>query len=257
MVDRTGGQQGVNRQQGRPAVLIGEEDENLAGADRLGGLTAEVLDGLPQGVLGRIVLQRQTAEPVAPAVKMDQGPEFFGGQHRRGQDDPAGMLLGFLEDRLLFRADAGLQRHDHRFAQGIDGRIGHLGELLAEIVVERPLLTGEHGHGGVVAHGAGGLLAGFRQGAEQLVALLEADLIHLHRHPQEVALQFPGGPVLAQGALKPQGVVLEPLFVGMAALEFIVDFRGEAQGAGFRCRPKESAPDRGGPWPPPRRRRSE
>ena len=128
---------------------------------------------------------------------------------------------------------AGLQRHHHRLAQGVDRRVGHLGKLLAEKVVERPLLHGEHGHGGVVAHGAGGLLAGLRQGTEQLVALLEADLVHLHRHPQQVALQLPDGPVLAQGALEPQGVVLEPLFVGMAAFQFLIDLPGVAEGAGL------------------------
>ena len=40
MVDRAGGQQGMDRQLGRPAVLVGEQDEDTAGADRLGGLEA-------------------------------------------------------------------------------------------------------------------------------------------------------------------------------------------------------------------------
>ena len=234
VVDRAHGQQGVYGQLRRGAVLVGEEQQHRAGADRGGRLAAEGFYGRAQVGLLRVVAERQPVYAVAPAIQVEQGPVFFRGQHRRGEDHPVRVLFGLGEDRLLLRADGGLQGHDHRLAQRVDGRVGHLGELLAEPVVERALLPGEHGHGGVVAHGADRLLAGLGQRPEQLVALLQAHLVHLHGHGKRLALQLAGGPVLAEGALEPQGVVLEPLLVGVTALEVVIHLGGVAQGAGFR-----------------------
>ena len=62
---------------------------------------------------------------------------------------------------------------------GIDGRIGDLGELLAEVVVEGAHLARQHRHRRVVTHGADRLLAAFGQHADHLVALLEGDLEQL------------------------------------------------------------------------------
>ncbi len=134
------------------------------------------------------------------------------------------MLLGFFKNRLLFRADGGFQRHDHRLPQGINGRVGYLGELLAEVVVEWPHLPGEHGHGRVVPHGADGFLAAFRKWLEQLFALFKTHLLALHGGKQLAALHK-GESVLLfdQVTLDAQGVVLEPLFVGVALFEARID----------------------------------
>ena len=66
------------------------------------------------------------------------------------------MLRPDLE-QVGLATDIGLQRHDDSLSKRIDRRIGHLGEQLAEIVVEQPGPLGENGKWNVVAHGSGGL----------------------------------------------------------------------------------------------------
>ena len=66
---------------------------------------------------------------------------------------PLGVCLGRFE-QVAFGADVAFQRHDHVLADGVDGRVGYLGEQLLEIVVEHAWLVGHHRQGAVVAHRA-------------------------------------------------------------------------------------------------------
>ena len=52
-----------------------------------------------------------------------------------------------------------LQAHHQFFPQGINRRIGDLGEALLEVVVKQVRLMGKHRQGDVVSHAVGGLLA--------------------------------------------------------------------------------------------------
>ena len=81
--------------------------------------------------------------------------------------------FGFAE-HVHFTADAGGQRHDVRFAQRIDRRVGDLRELLAEIVVNDARPAGEHGERGIVAHRTGGFTANLAQHADHLIQLFAA-----------------------------------------------------------------------------------
>ncbi len=56
--------------------------------------------------------------------------------------------------------DGGGQRRHQLLADGVERRVGHLGEQLGEVVVEQPGAVREHGDGGVRAHGAERLGAG-------------------------------------------------------------------------------------------------
>ena len=53
----------------------------------------------------------------------------------------------------------GHQRHHDRFADRVDGRVGHLRKQLLEVVVQRLVLAGQHGQRAVVAHGADAFFA--------------------------------------------------------------------------------------------------
>lgn len=70
-------------------------------------------------------------------------------------------------------ADEGHQRHHQLFADGVDRRVRHLREQLAEIVVERLGAVRQHGQRGIVAHRADHFLAGRGHGLQdELVVFL-------------------------------------------------------------------------------------
>ena len=75
---------------------------------------------------------------------------------RHGQDDLAARVGGGLE-QVGLGAEGGHQRGDQLLADGVERRVGHLGEQLGEVVVEEPGPVGEHGDGRVGPHRADGL----------------------------------------------------------------------------------------------------
>ena len=92
---------------------------------------------------------------------------------------------GLSASRLPGRADEGHQRHDQLFADGVDGRVGDLGEELLEVPVEQLRMLGEHGQGLVGAHRAHRLVAGGGHGVE--------DVLEVFSGVAEVALALEEG----------------------------------------------------------------
>ena len=149
-------------------------------------------------------------------------------EHRRLEDDPVGVALGLVEDVLL-AADAGGQRHDVALAQGVDGRVGDLGEHLAEVVVESAYPGGEHRHGGVVAHGAHRLLAALAEHRHHLLEFLVRPVEQLLVDEAGVVVEVAGAAaefeIAVEGA-QPPAALVHPAAVGVAALELAVDVPG-------------------------------
>jgi hypothetical protein len=65
-------------------------------------------------------------------------------------------VQGRFGKEVVLATDGGGQGRDQFLPDGVQGRVGHLGEQLAEIVVEQAGLFGEDRQGDVVAHGSGG-----------------------------------------------------------------------------------------------------
>ena len=63
----------------------------------------------------------------------------------------AAVLRGLIE-QVLLPPDEGPQRGDQFLADGVQRRVGHLGEKLLEVVIKQLVLIGEHGQGRIVAH---------------------------------------------------------------------------------------------------------
>ncbi len=91
--------------------------------------------------------------------------------------------------------------------------------------------AGEHGHRGIIPHGADRFLAALPQRAKHLVALLVGDHEHLlvgseflilHQLERLTAL-------VEQGGLDPKGIFPQPLLVGARALEAFINIRGFEQ----------------------------
>src|SRR5690606_9132689 len=76
-----------------------------------------------------------------------------------GQHDPAAVLGGAGQDVLL-GAEGDAEAGDQLFADGVQRRVGDLGEALGEVVEELPGALGERGDRGDGAHGPDGFGAG-------------------------------------------------------------------------------------------------
>jgi hypothetical protein len=88
---------------------------------------------------------------VLGADVLDDPPVHAGGQHGAFQHVDVGLGLVLGED-VAEVLEARLQAHHPRLAQRVDGRVGHLAEVLAEEVREWPVLFRQHRQRRVVAH---------------------------------------------------------------------------------------------------------
>ena len=126
------------------------------------------------------------------------------------------------EDVGAHGADILRERHDQLFAYRVDGGIGHLGKLLAEVVEQQLRAFAHHGQRRVVAHGRHRLLArrshGDNRAVDILLAKAEGDefLLQVAHSIVDVppALEF----------LKLHTVLAEPLAIGMGLGQLILDF---------------------------------
>ena len=137
---------------------VGEDDDLVPVQHVLLGLAAEPVQGpLHPARLGLEADREGLGLEVLP-VDPAQALEVLVGEDRLRQLDHVGVLGPVLEDVALAPHE-GDEAHHQLLADGVDRRVGDLGEELVEVVEQAPRLLGEHGQGGVVAHGADGLLA--------------------------------------------------------------------------------------------------
>ena len=104
-------------------------------------------------------------------VQRPQGVKLFRPQDRRAQVDPAGVMLGLLQEAAA-HTQIPAQGHHDLFADRVDGRVRHLGEPLLEVVVEKAGVAGEHGQRRIVPHGARRLLPSDTHLPEDVTQLL-------------------------------------------------------------------------------------
>ena len=147
-------------------------------ADRVLGLALAAAQRLPQSLIagagspGRIEGAIDVGGGVAHegAHRLELGI----GEHRRFELQQPALALVLVED-VAEIAEPGAERHHPLLAQGIDGRVGDLTEILAEEVMERPVLLGEHGQRRVVAHRADRFLCLLDHRVEHQLQILHGD----------------------------------------------------------------------------------
>ena len=167
-VHRAQRQQARHRHHVRARAAVREHDHAVVVEHREGRLPAQLVQG--------------RLEP-APALchRVDDGQrrwpaevDALGPAQRRqllvGQDGTAELehlrVIGQLEEQVVFAPDEVREAHHQRLADGIDGRIGDLGEVLLEVVEEQLGSLGQHRERGVGAHAADGLFAPLGHGSE-------------------------------------------------------------------------------------------
>ena len=98
------------------------------------------------------------ARRLAVLVDVHQLGQVVAVDDGQGQEDlAAGALAG--RQQVGLGTDGGRQRGHQFLADGVERRVGHLGEELGEVVVEQAGAVREHGDGRVRAHGAERLAA--------------------------------------------------------------------------------------------------
>ena len=177
-MDSGGGQDHRRGKAIRRPGLVGQHDQ---GGPVAGGRLGLVHDAVQRGAQGRAragVFGRQGVAAVddhgrTGADRVDHPLIHAVGQDGAVQHEDVGLGL-FLGQDVAQVLEPGLQAHGARFAQRVDGRVGDLAEVLAEIVAQRAGQGRQHGGRGVVAHRADRLLAIAHQGVQQQIQILAA-----------------------------------------------------------------------------------
>ena len=144
--------------------------------DRRCGLFAKILKGVAESVGPAQERPGHVYRFRGEKIVRFECLELMAEKQRRGQVHDAGVLGRFHED-IAFGPEVGLEGHHEIFADGIDGRVGDLGEELFEISKEHFGLAREHRQGGIVTHGVDGLLSGRGHGSEDHVELFLTETV--------------------------------------------------------------------------------
>ena len=162
LVDGPDGQQGRHRGQGLVAEAIGQHHEVHTGVDGLADLHPDPVEGAAQAgaALGHRVeaLDDGGPERRVHVLDVDEAGQLLVGQHGVVDEDlPAGLRPGVQQ--VALRSEPAVDRGDDLLPDGVQWRVGHLGEQLLEVVEQHPRALRQHGHRGVGAHGPERLLA--------------------------------------------------------------------------------------------------
>ena len=135
-------------------------------------LRADVVEGLGAGrrpgsaaPAGNSPSMAKVRQPGLGAVLVDveELGQLLVGEDGPGHDDlVAAVRLG--RQQVALRADGARQRRHQLLADGVEGRVGDLGEQLLEVVVQQPGPLGQHGDRRVGPHRADRLVAGLGHG---------------------------------------------------------------------------------------------
>ena len=148
----------------RGLLFIGENDVLAARAHCLFRLAADALKRFFQrSTFGcHIICCKGTVDDFrAEAKACDQALIHAGREHRALKDEH--FLLGLVRIQNVAEVlEPRAQAHHAALAQGVDGRICDLAEILPEEVAHRTIGRGQDGRGRIVAHRADGFLSAFR-----------------------------------------------------------------------------------------------
>ena len=224
VVDRRHHEQRRDRDEILVRVAVGQDDELRAVLDGLIDLGAHLGEALGEGVGSRVeVVQaadRGARTPGQGLVDVPDLRELVVVDDREVERHRAGVLRT-PGQQIDLRAQTELEARDDLFADRVERRVGHLRELLREVVEEQPRALAEHGDRGVRAHGAQRLDTRLAHRGEE-----DADL--LLRVPEGALPPGDGGrrvhDVLALGEVgQADGTGVEPLLPRVHRREIVLD----------------------------------
>ena len=202
-------QQRRDRRLGVIGVPVGDDQRAGALRDRVAGADAQVLQrvGKPLAATFDVVErpQHRRLEPGCSPSSLMWTILFSSSLSSTGQlqhDLTAGRRGRF--EQVVLGAHHPRHRGDDLFADGVQGRVGHLGEEFDEVVVEQPRSLRQHRGRRVGSHRAQRFRARGRHRREHdpqlLLGVSEGDLpahhgivVGLHAHPVRQRLRGPAG----------------------------------------------------------------
>ncbi len=159
VVDGTDGKERRNGHVVLVDVAVGEDDVVEPVVDALLRVVAELVESLAQRLARMLRTLRRRHEADAELAGVEalvanvlQDVELAVGKYGVGQAHHLAVGLVGVENARAHATDIFGQAHHELLAYGVDGRVGDLGELLAEIVEEDLWLVRQHGERRVVAH---------------------------------------------------------------------------------------------------------
>ena len=150
-------------------VAVGEHDVVHSLVDGLFRLLAEGGKGFLQSLPSFRRFEEQGQLHRLEAFVADVAEDVQLGVVQDGVVQPYHLAVALVggKDVHAHGTDVLGQRHHQLLAYRVDGRVGDLRELLAEVVVQQLRTVGEHGKRGVVAHGVDGFGTGGTHGDNQ------------------------------------------------------------------------------------------
>ena len=139
-------------------VAVRQDDVVHPVIDTFLRLAAEVGQGPAQvgrrrpGIRRAFEEHRQLDGVEALVTDVAEQVELRIGQDRMRQAHHLAVVLVRRQDARAHASDILEQGHHHLLADGVDGRVGHLGELLAEIVEERLRTFCQNSQRRVISH---------------------------------------------------------------------------------------------------------
>ena len=150
---------------------VGQDQDVVVGEHRVGGFAADAVDGFfqPLGAFGRGpgAVERRGAEGAVQQFRNRADLfEIRIGQHGLGDFQPL-VRARVAPEQIRPRPDDRDERGHQLLADGIERRVGHLREVLVEIIVEQLRPLREHGDRLVGAHRADGIVPILRHRFEE------------------------------------------------------------------------------------------
>jgi len=172
-----------NHRQGRARranLFIGQNDMGAAAAHRFFGFGLNARDGgadvVIRGLLAVPDIERAVDVARRRAHIFAHGRELGISQQRARQLQQFALPRGLIEN-VAEIAQARVQGHRPRLAQGIDRRIGDLAEFLAKEMRQGAIVARQHRQRRVVAHRPDRFLAAFRHGMQHQLKVFQRDAI--------------------------------------------------------------------------------
>ncbi len=209
-------------------VAVREDDIVVSVVNTLLGVVAEAVDGLMETfaahgrISGSLEGHAELAGVEAFIADVAKNVELSVGQNRVGQTHHLAVGLIRVENTCADASDILGQTHHEVLTDGVDGRVGDLGELLAEVVEEDLRLGREHGQRCVVAHGSRRLLSLGGHGDERI---LDVFLAETKFHLFGMKMLYAVADLTARvDVLELDAVGVEPLAIRMLRSETFLDF---------------------------------
>ena len=178
VVHRRGGQRRRDRDAVGPGGAVGQDQDVDVGQHRLGRLAAHLLQRRLQArrrpsSAGQVMSMRGGAEgAVEQLVDRADLLQVVVGQDRLGDLEPL-VRAGVVAEQVRPRPDHRDQAHHQLLADRVDRRVGDLGEVLLEVVVEQlRAASREHRDRRVGAHRADRVVAGHGHRLEEELQVL-------------------------------------------------------------------------------------